>query len=92
MDLDKNMRSVDSNLKLDLEEERDKRVRVIYRIDFNLPHVTTLSSESPPVYQGLVTKKTRPQHTPDCASMAFQGFSFFQTHLLSFILFAFILS
>ncbi len=55
MDLDKNMRSVDSNLKLDLEEERDKRVRVIYRIDFNFPRVTTLSSESPPVYQGLVT-------------------------------------
>ena len=28
MDLDKNMRSLDSNLKLELEEERDKRVQV----------------------------------------------------------------
>lgn len=33
MDLDKNMRSLDSNLKLELEEERDKRVQVIFRID-----------------------------------------------------------
>lgn len=30
MDLDKNMRSLDSNLTLELEEERDKRVQVIY--------------------------------------------------------------
>lgn len=28
MDLDKNMRSVDSNIKLELEEEREKRVQV----------------------------------------------------------------
>jgi hypothetical protein len=28
MDLDKNMRSADSNVKLDLEDERDKRARV----------------------------------------------------------------
>lgn len=33
MDLDKNMRSLDSNIKLELEEERDKRVQVIFRIN-----------------------------------------------------------
>jgi hypothetical protein len=33
MDLDKNMRSLDSNLTLELEEERDKRVQVIYGVD-----------------------------------------------------------
>lgn len=32
MDLDKNMRSLDSNLTLELEEERDKRVQVIYSV------------------------------------------------------------
>ena len=34
MDLDKNMRSADSNLKLELEDERDKRVRVNIHLCF----------------------------------------------------------
>jgi hypothetical protein len=49
MDLDKNMRSADSNVKLDLEDERDKRARVNVRVYFfSGNNSTTPSSDSPP--------------------------------------------